>query len=284
MKSENEGERKAIGSPRGNPAHSPRVRQARTPALCQPRGCRRWPAPLHVRDLLRAVRPLGQWTAAPGRRTRRTRRLHCDEHDAPARVVLRGPVDRRRPRAHQLPADRGRLLLHHQPQRRDRRLRRSGVRAGCRRHSPRTTDRPPLRDARRARRGPGVARVRGAPRRRLDRVQCPGDRRARSPDDQLHERYDVAPEGRDDHASERVHEHGRHARPYSDDVRRQVPVDAADVPRERLDIYLDGDRRRRRARVPAQDRSAPGLRPHSRRTNHAPLRGSHGPHQPRERA
>ena len=40
---------------------------------------------------------------------------------------------------------------------------------------------------------------------------------------------------------------------------RAVPVDAADVPRERLDLYLDGDRRRGDARLPAQGRAGRGV-------------------------
>ena len=74
----------------------------------------------------------------------------------------------------QLPADRRRLLLHHQPQRRDRRLRRSGVRAGRRRHS--RTNYTTVRhyvtlDERAA--GPGWHRVRRVARRRLGPASTP---------------------------------------------------------------------------------------------------------------
>src|ERR1700721_1369382 len=40
--------------------------------------------------------------------------------------------------------------------------------------------------------------------------------------------------------------------PPADGRRRPLPVDAADVPRERVDLHLDGHRRRGDARVPAQ--------------------------------
>ena len=53
----------------------------------------------------------------------RSRRLHRAEHARHARVVLRRAADRRGARADQLPADRRRLRLHDQPQRRDGRLR-----------------------------------------------------------------------------------------------------------------------------------------------------------------
>ena len=43
------------------------------------------------------------------------------------------------------------------------------------------------------------------------RFRAAGDRRARSADDQLHQRHDVAAQGRDDHAPQRLRERGRHA-------------------------------------------------------------------------
>ena len=46
---------------------------------------------------------------------------------------------------------------------------------------------------------------------------------------------------------------------HPDDAGRSLPVDAADVPRERLDVRLDRDRRRRHARLPAQGRGAARL-------------------------
>ncbi len=86
-------------------------------------------------------------------------------------------------------------------------------------------------------------------------VHAARDRRARSADHQLHQRHDVAAQGRDDHAPQRVDELRRHADPHADDAARSLPVDAADVPRQRLDVHVDGDRRRRDARLPAEARS-----------------------------
>src|SRR6185295_18618459 len=58
-----------------------------------------------------------------GRQARRPGRLHCAEHPRAARVVLRRAADRRGPGADQLPAEPGRVRVHHQPFRRDRPLR-----------------------------------------------------------------------------------------------------------------------------------------------------------------
>ena len=62
------------------------------------------------------------------------------------------------------------------------------------------------------------------------------DRRDRSAHDQLHERHDGAAQRRDDHPPQRVHERGRHAGPRAHDPRRPLSLDAADVPRQRLDV------------------------------------------------
>ena len=56
-------------------------------------------------------------------------------------------------------------------------------------------------------------------RRRNTAVRATRDRRRRPPHDQLHERHDGAAEGRDDHASKCLHQHGRHARCIADDPR-----------------------------------------------------------------
>ena len=82
--------------------------------------------------------------------------------------------------------------------------------------------------------------------RRRRRSTRPAIDETRPADDQLHQRHDLAPQGRDDHASQRLHERGRHAGARADDAGRPLPVDAADVPRQRLDLRLDRDRGRRR--------------------------------------
>ena len=94
----------------------------------------------------------------------------------------------------------------------------------------------------------------------------PGDRRARPARDQLHQRDDVEAEGRDDHPPQRVGERRRDAGASSDDVRRPLPVDAADVPRQRLDLRVDRHRRRRDARLRPQGGRAHGL-PAARRAS-----------------
>ena len=48
-------------------------------------------------------------------------------------------------------------------------------------------------------------------------------------------------QGRDDHAPQRLDERGRHAGPLADDAGGPLPVDAADVPRQRLDVHVDRD-------------------------------------------
>ncbi len=52
-------------------------------------------------------------------------------------------------------------------------------------------------------------------RRRRRRRARPPRRRDRPADHQLHERHDLAPEGRDDHAPQRLRERRRHARPHA---------------------------------------------------------------------
>ena len=56
-----------------------------------------------------------------------------------------------------------------------------------------------------------------------------------------------------------AHEHHRHPAAPAHGRRRPLPVDAADVPRQRVDVHLDGDRRGRHARLPAQGRPGAGL-------------------------
>ncbi len=57
---------------------------------------------------------------------------------------------------------------------------------------------------------------------------------------------------------------------------RSVSVDAADVPRQRLDVRLDRDRRGRGARVPPQDRAGEDVRSGPRRGRVDALRGADG--------
>ena len=108
---------------------------------------------------------------------------------------------------------------------------------------------PERRALRRARRrARRLARLRGA----RSRGIAGSSRGRRSPrrdllTHQLHQRHDLAPQGRDDHPPQRLHERRRHADPRPHDAGRPLPLDAADVPRQRLDLRLDrhGGRRRR---------------------------------------
>ena len=65
----------------------------------------------------------------------------------------------------------------------------------------------------------------------------------------------------------------------ADARRRPLPVDAADVPRQRLDVHVDRDRGRRHARVPAQGRSVGRSSADSRRAHHDAVRGADGAHR-----
>ena len=92
-----------------------------------------------------------------------------------------------------------------------------------------------------------------------------------TPDHQLHQRHDIASQGRDDHASQCVPECGRHARA----PRRaaSATVDAADVSRQRLDVRVDRDCRRRHPCLPAQGgcaRSSPCWAPTDHDASAAP--------------
>ena len=100
-----------------------------------------------------------------------------------------------------------------------------------------------------------LARLRSRHRRGGPGLHPAGDRRAGPAHDQLHQRDHGPAQGRDDHPPERGHEQHRHPAAPADGGGGAVPVDAADVPRQRLDLHLDGDRRRGDPRVPAQGRT-----------------------------
>ena len=89
---------------------------------------------------------------------------------------------------------------------------------------------------------------------------CARHSRDRSAHDQLHQRHDFAAQRRDDHPSQRLHER-RSARCFIHPMTwRSLSVDAADVPRQRLDVRLDRHGRGRDAYLSAQGRAARGLR------------------------
>ena len=129
---------------------------------------------------------------------------------------------------------------------------------------------------RRVRGRPGrLARLRGGDRRREPRLHPRGRGRAGPPHDQLHQRDHGAAQGRDDHPPQRDDELDRHPAAPADAGGRAVPVDAADVPRERLDLHLDGDGRRGDPRLPAQGRAGRGVPADPRGERAPPVRRAH---------
>ena len=216
----------------------------------------------HLRAVLRSLRPLVGGAAAPRRPPGRPRRLHRAEHARAARVVLRGAADRRRARADQLPADRRRLRVHHQPQRRAGRLRPRGLPRRCRRH-PRAAARASSTSSRsRGRATAGSTTSARSQRRRPSFVRpAIGER------DLLTINYTSGTTARPKgvmitHRNAYMNVVGTLVHlPMT--LRRPLPVDAADVPRQRLDVRLDRHRGRRRARLPAQGRAGARLRARS---------------------
>ena len=131
---------------------------------------------------------------------------------------------------------------------------------------------------------PGLAGLRGSRRRRPRHFRAAPDPRERPHHHQLHERHHLAAQGRDDHAPQRLHERGGHARASPHELRGPLPVDAADVPRQRLDVRVDRDRGRGHPRLPAQGRPRRRLREHQAREGHDALRGSYRAHRDRQRS
>src|SRR5580692_5090751 len=96
--------------------------------------------------------------------------------------------------------------------------------------------------------------------------------------------YEGAAEGRDDHPQERRDEHHRHPAAPADRGGRAVPVDAADVPRQRLDLHLDGDGGRGHPHLPAQGRPGHDLRADQGRKGELAVRGADGADHAGQRA
>ena len=234
----------------------PRGRRARGPR----RGGRRR-GPL---DLRRTARPLptpGRCAGAAGRREagRRSRAQHARA----ARGELRRAVGRRAARRDQHPAVGRRGRLH---------PRALGGGGAHPRPELRGTDRRRvLVDGRAAAAHPGGRGIRGDdPGRRAHRA--PAGRRARSALDQLHVRHDRQAQGRDVPPPRRVPAGPRHGRAHRPLAECGAPVDAADVPLQRLVLPLGGHRRRRHPRLPAQGRAGAGVAADPRRGRHAPQR------------
>ncbi len=130
----------------------------------------------------------------------------------------------------------------------------------------------------------GLARLRGRDRDRLRPFRARRNPRERPADHQLHQRHDGAAERRDDHASQRLSQRDGHARAFPCHARRPLSVDAADVPRQRLDLHMARDRPGMRACLPAQGRSGRDLQARRRGRRDDALRRADGPHRHRQRA
>jgi hypothetical protein len=94
---------------------------------------------------------------------------------------------------------------------------------------------------------------------------------------------DGAAEGGHDLPPQRVHEQRGHSRAHAHDSGRAVPLDPADVPRERLDLRVDRHRRRRDPRLPPPGRAAAHLCRDRARVGHDALGGPDRAHRHRER-
>jgi len=128
----------------------------------------------------------------------------------------------------------------------------------------------------RPRRGRG-ARRRGGP-------ALGGRRRALDDHHQLHLGHDGATQGRPIPPSRRIPERPRRDRPLRTRPVVGVPVDAADVPLQRL-VHAVGDHRGRRdARVPARGAGRRDLGPHRGAPRHPPQRGADGRDDDHERS
>ena len=175
-----------------------------------PRGGRRRRRAADLRAVRRALRSL-VGGAAGARRGQGDRVAYISPN---TRSHLEGyyavPQIGARHRADQLPADRRRLRLPDHAQRLEGRLRASGSDAGGR-SGPRSAARRHRSSSRSKARATAGSTTSSSWRRRAADARSARDRRARSARHQLHERDDVAAEGRDDHASQRLHERGRHA-------------------------------------------------------------------------
>ena len=267
----------------GNAVDAAGVHAPGATPLCGPRGGGGRRPAADLRRVLRPLRPLVGGVAGAGvRQGDRVAYIAPNTH-AHAGRVLRRAADRRGPGADQLPADRRRLRLHHRPQRRDGRLRPRRLPAAGR-QDPR----------RRCREVRHFVALEGAGDGWLDyeatlaaaepAVRPRRDRRERPDHDQLHLRHDLAPEGGDDDPPQHLHELGRHPDPRPHLARRPLPLDPADVPRQRLDLRLD-DHGGRRATHVCLRKVDPVLvyQPDRRGAGDDPLRRADGADQPRQR-
>ena len=203
----------------------------------RPRSGRRRRAAADLRAVLRSLRPLVGRAAGARRQAGRPRRLHRAEHARAARVVLRRAADRRGARADQLPADR-------------RTTSPTSSTTAARRSSARTPT-TSTRSTASATQLPGVEHFVALEGARAGLARLRG---ARSP--RRRRTFDAAGDRRDATCSRSTTPAARPSRPkgvmithrnaymnvvgtlvhHPDDAGRSLPVDAADVPRQRLDV------------------------------------------------
>ena len=201
---------------------------------------------------------------APGERDRARRpgRFPRPERPRAARGALRRAARRRRARRDQHPAHARGDRLH------PRALRLADPRR------PRVAT--PSRRGRRRRARPRLRRrrrLRGVPRsRRRRRARGSARERGRHDQHQLHERHDRTAEGRHVHPPRRDAERARGGRARPADPALGLPLDAADVPLQRLVLHLGGHSRERDARLPAEGRPAARLAAARRGGRHASVR------------
>ena len=185
--------------------------------------------------------------------------LHVPEHPGDAGGQLRRAARRRGAGAHQHPALRRGGPLHLRPLRREAAGGRHGVPAGAGPGAGHAADRRGGRGGQRPARA-GRARRRPAREHLLRRVHearlgggaaVVGRRRVEPDLDQLHLGHDGHAEGRDVRPPRRLPERAGRDHPPAVRPGERLPVDAADVPLQRLVHAVGGHRDRRDARVPA---------------------------------
>ena len=248
------------------PAHSHGV-PGPSPGRAPRRACaRRRGRPPHVRTACRAVRAARRRAGSDGCRGRATGCRCSRPTPAGARGALRRALAGRGARRAQHAAERRRAGVH----RRARRLARA-----ARRHRPRRARPAPWPSWPTRRRSWSAAvptgRARRARGRRPPLHAAVADERSLL-SHQLHQRHHRAPEGRDVPPPRRLPAGARDGGAHRAGPAIALPVDAADVPLQRLVLPLGGHRGRRHARLRCARSSRRGSGGDPRRGRHALLR------------
>ena len=226
-----------------------------------PRQDRRHPRlpPPHLPRARRRGATVGRRAPLGGRGAGRPRGVPAAQRARDGRRALRGAAGGRGARRHQHPVGRRGDPLHLRPRRGRRPRGRRRVRGP--RHAPARDARHGA-DGRHGRRRRGPADGRRAPRhRRLPRaarrggarrIRLVGRRRAGADRDQLHVGHHRPSQGRGLHPPRRLPRLPRRAGPRRAQLRERLPVDAADVPLQRLVHGVGRHGRGRHPGVPAR--------------------------------